>query len=450
METGTASPPKRSRTRIYSVTLVVVTIVVVAVAILLPMILNSSVLPPPTPVAGTNVQVDTYAPGSNWSSQYGDDPTVAVAPNGTFAVAWEGLEELAPPASPGAPPTFETLVFVSYSYDQGQRYSVPEPVGSPGTSSAFQPSLAFAPNGTLFLAYANATDSSNQQILVASATPGHAFGPAVAAQRGENLGRPWLFILSTGTLVLAYDYNSFVEWTESTNGGTSFQPSIIGGIGLLTGATLWNGDWITLVGLGLGALTYTTAFVWSITFNATSESTPEIGAPATVTMPYPYSTQAPNMSRPGPSVASLGGTLYLLISSESESRLLLQTSTTNGSAWAGNSTLWSSPNTAIETPVVEAVPGSSLLILSWESTQGGHWETYAALYNVHTGLLSTPVAVSNAAGFPSAVRNWHGTAMGLAIASSTEFVVVWGDGRGLSGTFGLTQIYACTMLAELS
>ena len=453
MADADASPPKSStqtRTRIYSVTLVVVTVAVVTIAIVLPVLLNSMVLPPPTPTSGANVQVDTYAAGSSWAHQFGDDPTVAVAPNGTIAVAWEGLDELAPPAAPGGLPTFETMVFVSYSYDDGQRYSIPQPVGSPGTSSAFQPALAFASNGTLFVAYANSTNSVNQEILVMAAPAGQGFGPGVAAQRGEYLSSPWLFVLASGTLVLAFDYNNFAEWTDSTNGGTTFPSATIASEGLLTGATVWDGDLLTMVGLGLGALTYTTAFTWSVTINVTSASSPDVGAPGILTMPYPASEVVTNLSRPGPSVASAGGILYLIDSNKSESELSLQTSSTNGSTWSGLKTLWSENDTTVETPVVQSVAGSPLLILSWESTQGGHWGTYAALYNVHTRLLSSPTEASSVAGFPASVRNWHGTEMGLAIASATQFVVVWGDGRGLDGTYGLTQVYACTLLAALT
>jgi hypothetical protein len=449
--TDTAPPPRISRTRVYSLALVVATAAVVTFALLLPVLLNTyAVLPPASPSAGPNVQVNAYAPGTNWTGQFGDDPAVAVAPNGTIAVAWEGLNELAPPSTPGGLPTFDTVVFVSYSYDQGQRYSTPQPVGSPGTSSAFEPALAFAANGTLFLAYANATNSVNQQILVMSATPGEPFGPGVAAQQGEDLGRPWLFVLASGTIVLAFEYDGFAEWTVSTDGGRTFQASMIASEGLLTGATVWDGDMVTLVGLALGALTYPTTFTWSVTFDVTGSEPAVVGAPAILNLPYPVSIVGPSISRPGPSVASSQGVLYLVYSSQNESKLTLETSNTNGSSWAGPWTLWASRNTSVETPVVEAVPGSPILVISWESTEGGHWGTYVALYDVRTGLLSSPTEASATAGFPASVRNWHGTVMGLAVTGPTQLVVVWGDGRGLDGTYGLTQIYACTLVAQLS
>lgn len=431
--------------------LVIVTAGVVTLAVLLPVILNRyDVVPPPTPSPGANVDVDAYAPGSNWSGQFGDDPTVAVAPDGTVAVAWEGLYELAPPAEPGGVPSFDTMIFVSLSVDQGQRYSPPVPVGGPGTVAAWEPSLSFASNGTLFLAYVNGTNTGNEQIIVVSAAPGHGFGPAAIAARGQDLSRPWLSVLADATVVLAFGYYDFVEWAASDTGGRSFAPASILLQGVLTGGTVWDGHRVTLVGLSDGALSYTTAGLWSVTFNGTGTGSPEIGTPATLTIPFPVSVGGVNMSRPGPVVAAAGGLLYLVYASENESKLSLETSSTNGSTWAGPWTLWTGRGVSIETPAVAPGPDGGILAVGWQSTDGAYWETYAALFSVHTGLLSTPAIVSSADSFPSTVRNWHGTTMALGILGSYEFLVAWGDGRGLSGAYGLTHIYACSVAAELT
>lgn len=444
-------PPKPSRTRVYSVVLVVVTLCVVTLAVLLPVVLNRyAVAPPPTPSAGANVQVDSYATGSNWTGQFGDDPSVAVAPNGTIAIGWEGLDELSPPSTPGGIPTFDTAIFVSFSHDQGAHYTAPQVVGPPATVAAIEPALAFAPNGTLFVAYTNATNTENEQILVDSAAPGRSFGPGVVAVAGQDLGEERLFVLPSGTLVLAFTYLALVEWTASTNGGRTFTVPTILLEGFLTGGTVWENDRITLVGLSVGALTFTTVSVWSVTFNATGAGPAQMGTAATMSIPYPVSEESANMSRPGPSVTASGSLLYLVYSSDNESELVLQTSSTNGSSWAGPWTLWSGQNLSIETPAVETGPGGNFLGVGWESTQGGHWQTYAAVFSIRSGLLSSPAAVSSAAGFPADVRNWHGWAMGLAILDSAHFVVAWGDGRGLAGTFGLTHIYASTVVAQLS
>jgi hypothetical protein len=446
---GPSPPPQLSRTRVYSVVLVVVTISVVALAVLLPVVLDRIPMPPPSPSGSTNVEVDSYPAGSSWAGQFGDDPTVAAAPNGTIAVAWEGFDEVAPPSSPGSLPTFTTAIFVSFSSDGGLHYSVPLYAGSPGTVSAFLPSLAFAANGTLFLAYANATNSDDEQIIVTSAAPGENFTPGVLAIQGQELGRPWLLVLPDGDLMLAFEYDTLVEWTASSDGGRLFGPPTILLEGLLTGATLSGGDDVTLVGLSDGASTFTTVSIWSVTFNVSGTGLAEIGDAATITLPYPYSVSLPNTSRPGPTVAFSSGVLYLIYANTSESVLRLQTSTTNGTTWAGPWTLWSARNTSIEMPMAQAAPGGGLLVLGWASTEGGFWKTYSAIYDIHTGLLSSPASVSDSNGFPASVRNWHGTSMGLAITDSTHFVMAWGDGRGLVGTYGLTHVYACTMTASL-
>jgi hypothetical protein len=439
------SPSKGSRTRIYSVTLVVVTATVVTLAIILPVILKEGSMPPSPPVAGSNIQLDTYDSGPNWTGQFGDDPTVATAPNGTIAVAWEGFDELAPPSTPAGPPTYTTAIFVSFSSDGGQHYSAPLYVGSPGTVSAGLPSLAFAADGTLFIAYDNATNTDNQQILVASETDGRNFTPGIVAEQGQDLGRPWLSAYPGGALGLAFEYNTFVEWALSTNAGETFGPPAIVLQGFLTGATEWGNGEVTLVGLSAGAYTFTTISMWSVTIGGNGTGTPEIGAAATTVLPYPTSADLPNLSRPGPTVAAVGNLLYLFFANDSETELTLEVSYTNGSTWAGPFKLWTPNGLVIETPVAEASPDGSEVALGWESTQGGFWKAYSAMYDVRTGLLSAPAPVSNMNGFPATVRNWHGTSMGLASTDSSHFVVVWGDGRGLSGTYGLTHVYACTM-----
>lgn len=443
-----ASPPKDSRTRTYAVVLVVVTLTVVTLAVILPVVLNRGPTPPSPPLVGSNVQVDVYESGSGWDGQFGDDPVVASAPNGSLAVAWEGLYDVAPPATPDGTPTFAAAIFVSFSSDGGQHFSAPRFVASPGTVSAFLPSLAFDSNGTLFLAYDNATDSDNQEIIVASAAPGQNFTPGIVAERGQDLGRPWLLALPSGSLGLAFGYAGLVEWALSTDGGQSFAPPAILVEGYLTGATEWGGGKVTLVGLSIGALTSQTVAVWSVTFDPTGSGAPQVGAAVTITMPYPVAVQLPNLSRPGPSVTAVGGLLYLWYASSNETELDLMTSNTNGSSWGGPYTIWSPRNTTIETPVVEEAPNGGYLVLGWQSTQGGYWKAYSAVYNVRTGLLSSPAAVSNADGFPSMVRNWHGTTMGLAFSDATRFVLVWGDGRGLTGTYGLTHIYASGLTAS--
>ncbi len=449
MATEGAAPPTPSRTRLYSVILVVVTAVVVTLAILLPLIYEQP-SPPPTPSPGVNVEVDQYAAGSPWAGEYGDDPAVAVAPNGTIAMAWEGLDELAPPTVPGGLPTFATQVFVSYSYDAGVQYSAPLAVGGLNATSAFEPSLVYAPNGTLFLAYANATATEDQQVLVFAAPPGEPFGAGTIAVAGQSLARPMLFALPQGIVGLAFMYSEFVEWTTSTNGAQSFGAPTILLEGILTGGTVWKGDEVTLVGLEAGAVSGTTVSLWSITLNASDPRSSVTGTPATIQMPYPDSISLPNLSRPGPAVTAAGGLLYLVYSSENETELTLATSSTNGSTWAGPFDLWSGHNLSVETPGVETSPTGSTLVISWQSTAGGLWKTYAALFSVRTGLLSAPASVSSAPGFPASVRNWHGTSIGLAIQAGGRFVVAWGDGRGLTGVYGLTHIVACTVTAAIS
>ncbi len=428
--------------------LVLVTVAVVALAVLLPAVLNPIAVPPPAPAPGANVQVDRYTSPPGWAGQFGDDPTTAIASNGTVAVGWEGLEETAPPSTPGGVPDFLSAIFVSLSTDGGQQFSPPRFVGAPGTVAAALPSLAFASNGTLFVAYANATNSDNQEIVVASASPGKNFSPWIVAVRGQDLGRPWLFTFSNGNLALAFEYNALVEWTLSRDGGRSFQTPTILLEGQLTGATQWSTDLVTLVGVSIGALTFTTVSIWSVTFNATGVGASHVGSAATFSMPYPFSADLPNIARPGPTVTAVGGTLYLVFAASNETELDLQTSTTNGSTWAGPWTFWSARNTTVETPAVEAAPDGRRMAVSWESTQGGYWEAYSALYDVRTGLLSPPSVVSTADGLPASVRNWHGTTMDLAITGSTQFVVVWGDGRGLTGTYGLTHIYSSVLTGQ--
>jgi hypothetical protein len=447
----TPSPSKGSRTRVYSVALVVAIVTVVTLAILLPTIYDRAPLPPAPPSAGSNLQLDNYSSAPSWAGQYGDDPTMAVAPNGTIAVAWEGFDELSPPSSPGgAPAAYDTAIFVSFSADGGQQYSAPFFVGSPGTDAAYQPSLAFAPNGTLYVAYVNATNTDNEQIVVAAEANGQNFTPGVVVVGGQLIEHPWLAALPNGDLVLAFQYSGFVEWALSTDGGQTFAAPTILLQGVFNAGTVRPPAEVTLVGISSASAYPTPVSIWSVTFNALGTGSPLFGTGATTVVPYPPFEQSyPNLSRPGPTVTSLGDQLYLFFTADNETELAMQTSGTNGSTWSGPYVLWKPHNTTIETPAVEAAPGGTYLALAWESTQGGFWKTYSAMYDTQTGLLSSPGVVSNEDGFSANVRNWHGNSIGFAATGSTHFVVVWGDGRGLTGTFGLTHVFCSTLTAPI-
>lgn len=429
--------------------LVIVTAAVVTTAVLLPILWGRGGVPPTAPSAGPNVGVDDYAAGSAWQGQFGDDPVVATAPNGTVAVAWEGVDELSPPATPGQPPTFNTSIFVSFSADNGGHFSPPLEVAASGTVAALLPSLAYAANGTLYLAYLNATNTPNQAILVKSAAPGSPFsGGATVAVVGQQLGRPWLSVPPQGDVVLAFTYSSLVEWTVSTDGGRSFASPTILGEGVLTDGVLGPGGEVVLVGLSLGALTSTTASIWSAAFDPLSSTPAQEGTAATISLPFPAAISGPNLSRPGPAVAFAGGLLYLVYANNSEGTLMLATSNTNGTSWAGHWHLWDAPDGVVETPRVVTGPGGSDLALTWSGSVGGFWKTYAALYDVRSGLVSSPTTVSSVDGFAASVRNWHGTTMGLALTGTDRVVVAWGDGRGLTGVYGLTHVFACTLTAQ--
>ncbi|MFZ0830188.1 MAG: hypothetical protein WCB18_05590 [Thermoplasmata archaeon] len=444
--------PKGTRTRIYSIGLVLITVAIIALVVWVPVILNQEVaVPPPSPTVGPNVHVDDYATGSGWAGQFGDDPTVAVAPNGTIAVAWEGLYELAPPSTPEGSPNYTTSIFVSESYDGGQEYSTPQLVGAPNTTQAFAPSLAFAPNGTLFVAYENYSANPIGEIIVTSAATGHRFTSLTVAERQESLSEPRIFVLRDGTVILTFNLLGLVEVAASTNGGQSFPLGTEVAQGIVTGATLWDGDLITLVGLNTLAEVVTNVTTWSATFNATGAGSPILGAPGYLTMPDPYfplNATADAISLPGPTVAAAGGLLYLFYATDNETELVVQVSTTYGASWQVASTLLRAANETFEVPVAQTGLGGKRIVLSWESTQGNFWNTYAALYDVTTGLFSGPTLVSSADGFAASVRSWHGYAMGLAIEGSAECVAVWGDGRGLNGAAGLTHIFAATLTAE--
>jgi hypothetical protein len=366
-----------------------------------------------------------------------------------MAVAWEGLDELVPPPSVGGIPQFTTTIFLSFSTDGGSLFSPPMYVAAPGTTSGLLPALAYAPNGTLYIAYLNATNTDNEQLIVASAAPGMNFTPGVVVYQAQDLeGHPWLKVLPDGEVVLAFDYAGFVEWLSSVNGGRTFDEPTILLQGILTGGTLWESDRVTLVGLSTGADTAVDTGSWTVTFNATGAGGAVIGTGATISFPYPVNDDLPNFSRPGPSITFADGLLYLFFATDNETELAMQTSSTNGSTWAGVADIWSARATTIEMPVVNPAPDGTDLALAWLGTEGGFWKAYSALYDGRTGLLSVPTTVSGANGFPAAVRDWHGITMGFATTGSHQYTLVWGDGRGLSGTYGLTHLYACTLTSS--
>jgi hypothetical protein len=130
-------------------------------------------------------------------SIYEAESTIAVASDGTIAIAW----------IQNAPTGYG--IGYSFSKDGGASWTASKAATNDGRLYD-DPGLAVAPNGTFFLSMSGYNaDGSAHRIAVATAPPGHLeFGTPVDASdpmlAAETLDKPWISVTAAGRALLTY------------------------------------------------------------------------------------------------------------------------------------------------------------------------------------------------------------------------------------------------------
>ena len=322
----------------------VVAVVIVVIVVIAGLTLAGVLFKRPGPSTGAtpaNVQIDRYPSGSNYTGQYGDEPSIARAPNGTLYVAWIGYDLLGPAPYSGAQPNFTTSIWLASSANDGQTYSQPIRLSPVFELYPFDPSLAILPNGTVLAAWLNESSSGSYSVVLATLPPKAGTFSLSIPISGEGLDRPWITSSANGTVFLTYDqfieYAGATYWMVSYDGGRSFAPprllmhaDITEAIVAGPEGTLYAAGLVQSFAYGDAPVRATFLVAGVDTLNGTTSVVPI----ATAWLPYPTSFIFENESWPGPALTMVGGTLVAVYSANNASELVSRTSTKGGNAWS--------------------------------------------------------------------------------------------------------------------
>ncbi len=214
-----ADPASRRRLRRAAIVAVAAAVAIITSAVFL--------LPRPgaTPTAPyPNVRIDQY-PANGSKTPQGVEPRVAVAPNGTIGITWIRFDPIIPTLYLNQDTNFTTQIWYAFSSNTGATFSPPELVSGDRTECV-DPSIVFAPDGTLLIAYLS-TPSANHSVLLAYERPGQPTFASEVVAAGTLLDRPWVAVVPNGTVYVAYTNQAFVpQLTLAPEATLAFSPPI--------------------------------------------------------------------------------------------------------------------------------------------------------------------------------------------------------------------------------
>ena len=443
----------KTRALVAIVTIVVVALVVLAGALL---VIGPPSATPPVPVASTNVQVDRYPTGSNWSGAWGTDPDAAESPNGTVYVVWLGVRVQAIGDDSGYLPPNATAVWLAWSGNHGANYSTPVRVSPLGETYAFNPVITITPNGTVVVAWLNESSTEGiDTILVASEAVGSsAFYYTTAVEFPGPLDVPWLGSFPDGDVFLTYSDTEDIYWTVSSDGGRTFGPSTpIGGTGYPTDTVTAGASGLWVTGFDLYPSAGLTS-IWVASVNVSS-GVAYVSTPAYTNLPYPCTPFASKSSCAGATLAVADGTTYLAYTGGNQTSIQLVSTADGGRSWSTPETVFTGPNdTAYVAPILLMSASGAHLALAWQDNSSGSWKEYVAVGTSTTATFGPAISVSDADGLPANVLNEHGCERvaglcdDLALLSGSGFLVLWSDGRGLPPTAWSSHVYSAQVSVD--
>jgi hypothetical protein len=364
----------------------------------------------------------------------------------------------------------DNQIGVAVSTDSGLSFSAPVVLAD--SLGAWDPSIAVAPNGTVYAAFMNATAFHTFPVVEASYNHGQTFPrvvKVVAKKRGNWGDRDFITVGPHGTLYLTWDYGPSardVSFICSKGGSCSFSK---GDLNIVMQKSTDNGrHWgpMTHVSPGFPAGGGDSApllvepdgkiYVEYQGYHMTSRTK------FTMTTAHSFVTSSANdgatWSRPvriGPSRLSMNKSEWWIdgdISADSAGNLYVTWDTQVGGhdvGWLAYSTdhgkRWSAlrrvtPDTDNATHIVEVVGGSSgIAYVGWladNSPKG--YALYLRPFSISKGWLSKPVRVSQTYGNPAV---WPGDTFGISLEPTATtvnpespagpaVVVSWGSAVG--------------------
>lgn len=376
-----------------------------------------------TPVltVSVNVEVDRFSGPPNAGPE-GVEPDVAVAPNGTIGIAWIGVTPIVPTLYFNQTTNFTTGIWYAESSDGGLSFSRPVLV-SGSCQQCVDPSIVYGHNGTVFICYLS-TPSATHTVMMAYQLPGQTGFTNLSVATGPYLDRPWIKVASSGTLAVAYDSPNGIYLAQSPETSPSFSQAVLilnlEGIVASFGPAPSGGDYFGVLTDG------------QVNFATLPEGAMEATAPTTIPINVTGSlgTQAPVLSKPGPSVVESNSETFMAYVSNNDTSLWLVTSTDLGGTWGAPRLISAAGNGTLAMPELAVNPAGNALVIVWLGGNDGYWNTYAAALSPQSGTLSTTIRVSSENGYMNDVRSWHGDFLGVAFDGNFTAVTAWSDGRG--------------------
>ena len=348
----------------------------------------------------------------------------------------------------------DNRIGVAVSTDGGLHFS--SPVVLADSVGAWDPSIAVAPNGTVYAAFMNATAYHTFPVVEASFNHGKTFPrvvKVVAKKRGNWGDRDFIAVGPLGTVYLTWDYGPSakdVRFICSTGGSCSFasgdlnivmQKSTDGGRhwGPMThvspGFPAGGGDsapllvepdgkiYVEYQGYHMTSRTKFTmstahSFVTSSASGGTTWSAPVRIGPARLSM---------NKSEwwiDGDISADSAGNLYVTWDTQVGGHDIgwLAYSTDHGKHWSALRRV--TPDTDNATHIVQVVGGSrGIAYVGWLADNSPHgYALYLRPFSIRTGWLSGPIRVSRTFGNPAV---WPGDTFGISLEPALPATSAW-------------------------
>ena len=357
------------------------------------------------------------------------------------------------------------------STNGGASYNAP--ITMSGSSGAWDPALAVAPNGTVYVAFMS---TNNYPVIKASFDHGATFtqsASVIPPGSGYFGDRPYIAVAPDGTVYVTWDYgpnasnvqtlcsptgscsfsngelNTVIE--KSTDGGKTFSgfkaigpnyptmgafaaPLLVDSSGRVD--ALYEGhptDSTSPYALHPGYEYFTWSNDAGATWpNPTVQVRPEVGTIALA-----------NWWINGSIAIDAGGTLYATWDTQTSSTDIgwLSYSTDNGATWSAPTRVTPDNTTAAHIMEVAGGPAGTAYV-GWQTnapSQG--YATYLQTFTTSSGLVGTPQQVSVNYGNASV---WPGDTFGLATLPNNQLAVSWGSADNGSST---AEIYA-TVVSE--
>ena len=355
------------------------------------------------------------------------------------------------------------------STNSGTSYIAPVTIS--GSSGAWDPMMAVAPNGTLYVGFMS---PNNYPVVKASFDHGATFTQSanvIPSGSGYFGDRPYIAVAPNGTVYVTWDYGpnkNNVQTTCSPVGSCSFADGQLNAVieKSTDGGKTFSGfkaigpGYPTMGGFAAPLLVDSTGRVVSLYEGHPTDSTSPYAIHAgsewftsssDTGVTWPTSTvqvrpdagtiAIANWWINGSIAIDAGGTLYATWDTQTSSTDIgwLSYSTDNGATWSAPTRVTSDTTTAAHIMEVTGGPAGTVYV-GWQTnapSQG--YATYVQTFTTASGLVGTPTQVSTSYGNASV---WPGDTFGLATLPNNQLAVSWGSANGSSST---SEIYATTV-----